>query len=403
MGPLAGIKIVDMTSVLMGPFATQILGDYGADVIKVEALDGDITRQIGPSRNPGMGPVFLNANRSKRSITLDLKQDAGRDVLLRLAKSADVLVYNVRPQAMARLKLAYDDVAAVNPRIIYAGLFGFGQDGPYAAKPAYDDLLQGSSGLSHLIARAGDGTPRYVPTALADRVVGLSAVGAILASLLHRERSGRGQRLDVPMFETMTGFVMGDHLGGLTYEPPLDRGGYPRHMSPDRRPYQTSDGFLSVIIYNDKQWKSFFDATGREDLRTHPKFSTFAARLAHVDDVYAELGRIFLTRTSAEWMKLLVAADIPVMPIHDLESILQDRHLTETNFFALTEHPSEGRIRSMKVAARWSETPAEPQRLAPKLGEHSEEVLREVGFSAAEIDALVQSHVVRRPASAVDI
>src|SRR5207237_608619 len=180
MGPLAGIKIVDMTSVLMGPFATQMLGDYGADVIKVEALEGDITRLIGPTRHPGMGPVFLNANRSKRSLALDLKQEAGREVLLRLAETADVLIYNVRPQAMARLRLAYKDVAAINPRIVYAGLFGFGQDGPYAAKPAYDDLLQGSSGLSHLLARAGDGKPRYVPTALADRVVGLSAVGAIL-------------------------------------------------------------------------------------------------------------------------------------------------------------------------------------------------------------------------------
>jgi crotonobetainyl-CoA:carnitine CoA-transferase CaiB-like acyl-CoA transferase len=398
MGPLTGIKIVDMTSVLMGPFATQILGDYGADVIKVEALDGDITRQIGPTRNAGMGPVFLNANRSKRSIALDLKQDAGRDVLLRLAKTADVLVYNVRPQAMARLRLSYDDVAVINPRIVYAGLFGFGQTGPYAAKPAYDDLLQGASGLSHLLARAGDGKPRYVPTAMADRVVGLSAVGAILASLLHRDRTGRGQRLDVPMFETMAGVVMGDHLGGLTYEPPLDKGGYPRHMSPDRRPYQTKDGFISVIVYNDKQWKSFFDATGREDLRAHPKFATFAARLTHVDEVYAELGRIFLTRTTAEWLKLLVDADIPVMPIHDLESILQDEHLAETNFFALTDHPSEGKIRSMKVGAQWSDTPAQPERLAPRLSEHGEEILREVGYSAPEIAAMFDNQIVGRPA-----
>jgi len=398
MGPLAGIKIVDMTSVLMGPFATQILGDYGADVIKVEALDGDITRQIGPTRNPGMGPVFLNANRSKRSISLDLKQDAGREILLRLAKTADVLVYNVRPQAMARLRLGYDDVAAINPRIVYAGLFGFGQNGPYAAKPAYDDLLQGSSGLAHLLARAGDGNPRYVPTAMADRVVGLSAVGAILASLLHRDRTGHGQRLDVPMFETMAGFVLGDHLGGLTYEPPLDKGGYARHMSRDRRPYQTKDGFISVIVYNDKQWQSFFDATGRDDLRKHPKFATFAARLTHVDEVYAELGRIFLTRTTAEWLKLLVDADIPVMPIHDLESILTDEHLAQTDFFALMEHPSEGKIRSMKVGAQWSETPARPERLAPRLSEHGGEILREAGYTAAEITALFENQIVGRPA-----
>src|SRR5437773_9269357 len=201
MGPLEGIKVIDMTTVLMGPYATQMLGDYGADVVKVESLDGDVTRQSGPTRHPGMGPVFLNTNRSKRSICLDLKKPKGRDAVLRLIASADVLVYNVRPQAMARLQLGYDIVSRINPRLVYAGLFGFGQDGPYAAKPAYDDLLQGSSGLSHLIARANDGPPRYVPTALADRVVGLTAVGAILASIVHRDRTGKGQRLDVPMFE----------------------------------------------------------------------------------------------------------------------------------------------------------------------------------------------------------
>lgn len=398
MGPLQGVKVIDMTSVLMGPYATQTLGDYGADVIKVESPEGDITRQIGPARHSDMGPIFLNANRSKRSISLDLKKPAGRDALLRLAATADVLVYNVRPQAMARLKLDYESVAAVNPRIVYAGMFGFGQDGPYAAKPAYDDLLQGGSGLSHLIARAGDGTPRYVPTALADRVVGLSAVGAILASLLHRDRTGQGQRVDIPMFETMVGFVMGDHLGGLTFEPPLDQGGYARQMSPDRRPYRTSDGYISVIVYNDKQWNSFFDVTGRDDLRADPMFATFAGRLANIDIVYGELGRIFATRPTAEWMKLLVDADIPTMPVHDLLSILHDPHLVETNFFPITEHPTEGAIRSMRVATAWSETPAIPSRLAPGLGEQSREILSEAGFKPEEIAQLLNDNVVRIPA-----
>ena len=398
MGPLQGVKVIDMTSVLMGPYATQTLGDYGADVIKVESPEGDITRQIGPARHSDMGPIFLNANRSKRSISLDLKKPAGRDALLRLAATADVLVYNVRPQAMARLKLDYESVAAVNPRIVYAGMFGFGQDGPYAAKPAYDDLLQGGSGLSHLIARAGDGTPRYVPTALADRVVGLSAVGAILASLLHRDRTGQGQRVDIPMFETMVGFVMGDHLGGLTFEPPLDQGGYARQMSPDRRPYRTSDGYISVIVYNDKQWNSFFDVTGRDDLRADPMFATFAGRLANIDIVYGELGRIFATRPTAEWMKLLVDADIPTMPVHDLLSILHDPHLVETNFFPIAEHPTEGAIRSMRVATAWSETPAIPSRLAPGLGEQSREILSEAGFKPEEIAQLLNDNVVRIPA-----
>jgi crotonobetainyl-CoA:carnitine CoA-transferase CaiB-like acyl-CoA transferase len=395
MGPLAGIKVVDMTTVLMGPFATQTLGDYGADIIKVESLEGDVTRLIGPTRHPGMGPVFLNTNRNKRSICLDLKKPAGREAVLRLIADADVLVYNVRPQAMARLDLGYEVVAKQNPRLIYAGVFGFGQDGPYAAKPAYDDLIQGATALPALMAQTGDGTPRYVPNALVDRIVGLTAVGAICASLVHRDRTGRGQRLDIPMFETMTSFVMGDHMGGLTFEPPLDKGGYARHLSRDRRPYRTSDGYVCVIVYNDKQWESFFAATGRDDLRRDPRFASFAGRAVNIDLVYGELARIFETRTTAEWTELLTAADVPVMPMHDLESILQDPHLVATGFFPVVEHPTEGPIRTMNVSATWSETPAELARPAPRLGEQGEDILREVGYSTAEIAALLRDGVTR--------
>lgn len=397
MGPLQGIRIVDLTTVLMGPYATQTLGDYGADIIKVESLDGDVTRLIGPTRHPGMGPVFLNANRNKRSICLNLKKDAGRDALLRMLASADVLVYNVRPQAMERLRLGYDVVSKVNPRLIYAGVFGFGQEGPYAAKPAYDDLIQGGSGLAHLMARGGDGTPRYVPNALVDRIVGLAAVGAICASLVHRDRTGRGQRLDIPMLETMTSFVMGDHMGGLTYEPPLDKGGYPRHLSKDRRPYKTADGYICVIVYNDKQWNSFFTATGREDLRVHPKFSTFAARAQSIDEVYAELARMLEQKTTAEWTRILNDADIPTLPMHDLESILTDPHLVAKDFFPVVEHPTEGSIRNMRVSATWSDTQAETTRLAPRLGEQSAEILGEFGFSADEIEALAREGVTNAP------
>src|SRR3954449_538473 len=395
MGPLRGIRAIDMTTGLMGPYPNLLVGDYGADVIKIESLEGDVTRLIGPTRHPGMGPVFLNTNRSKRSIALDLKKPAGRDAVLRLIASADVLVYNVRPQAMARLQLGYDVVSKINPRLIYAGVFGFGQDGPYAAKPAYDDLIQGATALPALMAQTGDGVPRYVPNALVDRIVGLTAVGAICASLVHRERTGRGQRLDIPMFETMAGFVMGDHMGGLTYEPPLDRGGYARHLSRDRRPYKTSDGYICVIVYNDKQWENFFKATARDDLRNDPMFATFAGRAANIDTVYAELARIFETRSTTEWIDLLENADVPVMPMHDLESILQDPHLVAADFFPVVDHPTEGRIRDMKVSARWSETSAEPTRLAPRLNEHGAEVLREAGFSDHEIAALVREGVTK--------
>ncbi len=395
MGPLKGIKVIDMTTVLMGPYATQMLGDYGADVIKIETPDGDVTRQIGPTRHPGMGPVFLNTNRSKRSICLDLKKPAGRDAVLRLIETADVLVYNVRPQAMARLQLGYDVVSKLNPRLIYAGVFGFGQDGPYAAKPAYDDLIQGATALPALMAQTSDGVPRYVPNALVDRIVGLTAVGAICASLVHRDKTGEGQRVDIPMFETMASFVMGDHMGGLTYEPPLDKGGYARHLSPDRRPYKTSDGYICVIVYNDKQWDNFFTATGRDDLRSNAKFATFAGRATNIDIVYAELARILETKATAEWTDILNKADVPVMPMHDLESLLRDPHVVATDFFPVIDHPTEGRIRNMKVSARWSHTQVETLRLAPRLSEHSAEVLEEAGFSTEEIAMLVRDGVTK--------
>jgi formyl-CoA transferase len=274
-------------------------------------------------------------------------------------------------------------------------VFGFGQDGPYAAKPAYDDLIQGATALPALMAQTSDGVPRYVPNALVDRIVGLTAVGAICASLVHRDRTGRGQRVDIPMFETMAGFVMGDHMGGLTYEPPLDKGGYARHLSRDRRPYKTSDGYICVIVYNDKQWENFFKATGRDDLRRDPKFATFAGRAVNIDTVYAELARIFETRTTAEWTEVLEKADVPVMPMHDLESILGDPHLVATDFFPVVNHPTEGPIRNMKVSAAWSESFVEPTRLAPQLNEHGAEILREAGFSADEIAALVRDGVTK--------
>lgn len=398
-GPLAGIRVVDITTVLMGPYCTQTLADYGADVIKVEPPDGDLVRLIGPGRHPGMGPMFLNTNRGKRSICLDLKQAGGRDALLRLAAGADVLVYNVRPQAMARLGLSYEAVSAVNPRIVYAGVFGYGQDGPYASKPAYDDLIQGASGLAHLFERSGGDAPRYVPNALTDRIVALAAVGAIASTLVNRERTGRGQRVDIPMFETMTGFVLGDHLGGLTYEPPLDGGGYARQLSPDRRPYRTLDGHVCALVYNDKQWASFLAAIDRADLpREDPRFAGFEARSANIDHVYAWLSEVFATRTTVEWIALLEAADVPVMPVNDLAGLLADPHLVATGFFRTVEHPSEGPVKTMRVAARWSETPAEPVRQAPMLGEHGAELLREAGYDEASIEALIAEGVLGAPA-----
>jgi crotonobetainyl-CoA:carnitine CoA-transferase CaiB-like acyl-CoA transferase len=404
MGPLHGIRIIDMTSVLMGPFASQSLGDMGADVIKVESPHGDLVRQIGPARHEDMGPIFLNTNRNKRSVVLDLKHPAGVRALKRLLADADVLMYNVRPQAMARLGLDYEAVSAINPRIVYAGLFGFGQDGPYAARPAYDDLIQGAATLPHLIARATGGIPRYVPTAMADRIVGQTAVGAILASLLARGRTGRGDRVDIPMFETMVAFVLGDHMGGLTYEPPLDGGGYARQLSPERRPYRTSDGYICALVYNDKQWQGFLKAIGREALADQDdRFATFANRSRNIDFVYGTLSRIFEERTTAQWMSLLEEADVPFMPMHDLQSVLHDPHLEATGFFTTVEHPSEGTIRTMRMPVNWANSTADEPLPAPRLGENTREVLGEAGFSAAEIDALVASGAARQGAPRAEV
>jgi crotonobetainyl-CoA:carnitine CoA-transferase CaiB-like acyl-CoA transferase len=397
VGPLHGLRVLDMTTVLMGPYATLQLGDMGADIIKVEPLEGDIVRLIGPGRHPGMGPMFLNVNRNKRSIALDLKQPAGREVLLQLAADADVFIYNVRPQAMARLGLAYEDLAASNPTIIYAGVFGYGQDGPYAARPAYDDLIQGACAVPTLLAKAGDGSPRYVPLTIADRIVGLFAVNAILAALRHRDVTGRGQRIDVPMFETMAHFVLIDHLGGLTFDPPLDHGGYARLLAPERRPYRTKDGYLCALIYNDKQWRSFFHAIGRPDMLQDDRFRDHASRIRHIRDIYGEVADIFATRTSAEWMHVLEEADIPYTPLRTIDELVADPHLDAIGFFTEAEHPTEGKIKSMRTPSTWSDSKMKSAAPAPMLGEHSREILQELGLAEQSIEDLFAKGIVHGP------
>ena len=391
---LEGLKILDMTTILMGPYATQIMGDYGAQVTKVEAPSGDLMRQVGPARQQGMGPMYLNTNRSKRSLALDLKTEAGRKVLMRLAQQSDVLITNVRPKAMARLGLTWEALEAANPRLIYAALVGYDQRGPSAGRPAYDDLIQGGACIPHAFVRAGQ-RPSYVPAAIADRIVGMSAVNAILAAVIERHQSGLGQKIEVPMFETMLSMILADHMGGLTFEPALDKGGYARHLSPDRRPYQTKDGYICALVYTDGHWERFFRALGRPEMpAADPRFADFNARMAHIDEVYAELGRILLTRTTAEWLDLFDRADVPVMPMHSFESVLEDPHLNATGFFQSVEHPTEGPIRQMSVPARFSRSQVRPERLAPRLGADGADVLADAGFDAGEIAELQDAGVL---------
>jgi formyl-CoA transferase len=398
MGPLKGIKVIDLTSVLMGPFATQYLGDFGADVIKVEPPSGDLMRNVGPSRSPGMGPLFLNSNRSKRSVALNLKTPEGRELLLELCRDADVLVYNVRPAAMKRLGLSWEDVRAVNPRLIYAGLYGYGQNGRYAARPAYDDLIQGGSTLSHLFLLSGSASPRYVPAAIADRIVGLTALSGILAALIGRGETGPGQRVDVPMFETMVSFVLSDHLGGLTFDPPLDQGGYVRQLAADRRPLPTADGHVCALLYTDDHWRRFLEAIGDEGLlERDERFATFQSRMENVAHVYGWLTELFRSRTSSDWIDLLDAADVPVMAMHTFESVLSDPHLADAGFFRPADHPSEGATITMANPVHMSKTTLEIDRLAPRLGEHSVEVLRHLGLTCERITDLLERGITFQP------
>jgi crotonobetainyl-CoA:carnitine CoA-transferase CaiB-like acyl-CoA transferase len=394
-GPLHGVRILDLTTVVMGPYATQILADFGADVVKVEPPEGDIMRYAWPFRSKGMGHIFLNANRNKRGIALDLKKPAAREACLALAKTADVLVYNIRPQAMARLKLGYEDVKTVNPRIIYVGAFGYSQSGPYAAKAAYDDLIQGAAGLPWLLREAGAESPRFVPATMADRSVGLHVVNAVCAALYSREKTGKGQRVDVPMFESLLQSVLGEHLGGYTFEPQLGEGGYTRMLSKHRRPYETKDGYVCVLIYNDKHWKAFFDMIGRRDMLTDARFSSAEGRSRNFDAVYGFVADEMTQRTTEAWLAALERADIPVQRMNSLEDIMRDPHLAAIGYFRPIEHPSEGTLVSMKVPSEWSETAPEVRRHAPRLGEHTREVLREAGYSDAQIDGLTQSGAAR--------
>ena len=389
--PLEGVRIIDMSNILMTPYTTQILGDMGADVIKLEPPEGDPIRGIGPLRNPGMGAFFLNANRSKRSIVLNLKTQCGLEAALALIKEADVLIYNRRPAAMKRLGLSYEVVSKLNPRLIYVGMYGYSEEGRYGDLPAFDDLIQAAVGLPSLTQQIGAERPIYMPTLIADRSVGLWGVGQVSAALFHQSRTGRGQKIDIPMFEMMASFVLGDHLGGETFQPAIGPMGYPRLLAKDRRPYQTKDGHICVLVYTDRHWRAFFKALGQEEkFDADPRFKSLTTRTENVQSIYGELADLLVTRTTGEWVDFFEKADIPAVRMQTIETLLQDPHLRETGFFQTAEHPTEGKITEIAFPTTWSETQPGPSRPVPRLGEHTTEVLAEVGYTAQDMAGLVQ-------------
>jgi crotonobetainyl-CoA:carnitine CoA-transferase CaiB-like acyl-CoA transferase len=395
-GPLAGVRIVDATTVVLGPLATQMLGDLGADVVKVEPPEGDTTRKLGPTRNPDMAAFYLACNRNKRSVVLDLKQEAGHGALMRLIERADVFVHNFRPLAAARLRVEYERVRALNPGLIYCATYGFRAAGPYGNKPVYDDIIQAASGLASLQAPLV-GDPRYLPTIVADKTSSMAVAHALLAALYHKARTGEGQAIEVPMFETVVAWMMVEHLYGETFLPALDTAGYKRVLNKWRRPFPTKDGYLAIIPYTDVHWQTFFRVAGREDLLADPRFGTLASRLTHIELLYEELGKIAATRTNAEWLDLLDAANVPATVVNTLESILTDPQLEATGFWKTIAHPTEGLLRTPDIPATYSRTPGELRRHQPRLGEHSVEILKEAGLSEADIRAMLAAGATRQP------
>ncbi len=393
-GPLRGVRVLDLTSVVLGPLATQIMGDLGADVIKIESPDGDTTRYTGPKRSHDMAALFMGLNRNKRSIVLDLKQELAREALWRLIDDADVFLHSIRPQAIDRLGFSDKAVLEHNPRVIYAAIHGFRDCGPYAGAPAYDDVIQGLSGSADLMARIV-GEPRYMPTIMADKTCGLVTAYAVMAALLERERSGRGQFVEVPMFETMVAFNLADHIYGHAFDPPEGPIGYPRVLTPSRRPYPTLDGHICMLAYTDDQWQRFWAEVGHPEHAGNPRYDTLSSRADNIEEVYALASGYIAERSTGQWLETLHRLDIPCARATPLEDLSRDPHLEAVGLFREVVHPQEGAIRLIDPPVRFNRTPADLSRLQPGLGEHSREILVDAGLGEAVIERMFEEGATR--------
>jgi crotonobetainyl-CoA:carnitine CoA-transferase CaiB-like acyl-CoA transferase len=377
MLPLTGVRVIDLTTVAMGPLASQWLGDFGAEVIKIESPSGDSTRQTGPSIEAGMAAMFLSTNRNKKSVVLDLKQPEDREALGRLVEDADVFMHNIRPQKLAKLGLEPEGLIARNPRLVYAGLHGFGEAGPYGGRPAYDDIIQGLSGCADLMRRR-TGEPQYFPTITADKTTGLIAAMAILAALTGRANSGRGAIVEVPMFECMAGFNLVEHLYGRHFAPPRGETGYPRVLSDHRRPYRTRDGYVCMLPYTDAHWQAFFAEAGAPEHAADPRFVTITARTAHIDALYALCGQLIAKQTTRHWLEACERIGVPAAPVLSLDEMVDDPHLNAVGFFSTLHDPALGGVCMPGVPVLFDgERP--PIGMPPRLGQHNREILRQPG------------------------
>ena len=384
-GPLSGIRIIDLTAMVMGPYCTQILADMGADVIKIEPPGGDNTRFVSKGPAPGMNGVFVNVNRGKRSVVLDLRTDHGKTALRGLVEKADVFIHSMRAQAIAKLGFSYDDVAAINPSIVYSNCYGYGRRGPDRDLPAYDDTIQAECGLP-VVQQMLTGEANYVGTIMADKVAGLTAVYATMMALFHRQRTGEGQEVEVAMFETMASFMLVEHANGAIFEPPLGPAHYHRAVAPNRRPYQTKDGYISALIYNDKHWSAFVDVV--KPAWAGEEFATLEQRAQQINKVYGLLGETFLERTTQEWLTLFRELHIPAAPLRTPDELFENPHLDAVGFFETIE-TAEGPVRFPGVPTWFSQTPGHVRGPAPHLGEHTREVLAEFGLKVEGEKAMV--------------
>ena len=375
-GPLAGIRVVDLTSVVFGPYATQIMADMGADVIKVEPPEGDNTRWISAGPVPGMGGVYVNVNRGKRSVMLNLREEADREVLRKLVATADVFIHSMRGRAIAKLGFSYEEVKALRPDVVYVNCYGYSRRGPEADQPAYDDTIQAECGITH-VQKLINGEPGFVGTIMADKVAGLHALYATMMALFHRERTGEGQEVEVTMFEAMASFMLVEHANGRLFDPPLGPANYHRAVERNRRPYKTQDGHVAALVYNDKHWNAFIAAV--QPGWNSPEFATLELRAQQIGRVYGLLGETFLTRTTQEWLDLLRDLAIPVAPLRSTDELFENEHLNDIGFFEKVASPY-GEVTFPGVPTWFSASPGKVQGPAPGLGENNAEILAELGL-----------------------
>lgn len=393
-GPLTGLRVLDFTTVVVGPVATRTLADYGADVIKIEAPEGDLLRKLGgASRSSANSPKFLQMNGNKRSIAIDLKSPEGQEIVQNLLKTADMIVVNMRQPALVKLNLDYESVCAVNDKIIHCTLTGYGSGGRYHGRPAYDTIIQGVGGLAACNERAG-GEPRFVPLVLADHLVGLIAVQMILLALRARDLSGEAQKIEVPMYENVVRFVLEEHMGQMAFEPARGKTGDVRVLEPHSRPVQTSDGYICVSANTDKQAHALFEAIGRPELKTDTRFATVSGRYSNVAEYFSIRNEALREKSTQHWMKLLEELDVPAMPYNTLEDLFNDPHLEDVGFFSQLEHPDEGTIRRMRLPNTLSAGERRNPMPAPRLGEHNAAILSEIGVGLEEQADLAERGVI---------